>query len=196
MSEVLIHARGQAPRFMPNPWLGVDSVDAIQAAQDGTSPILIPLSVWLSWREQGQGSEAAAQSGAWPASRLGLLLKPDDDVTALKAHQVNGQWPWSLIAVHFPVFRDGRGFSQAHLLRQRLGWGGELRAVGDVLIDQLRQMARVGFDAFALREDQNHELALQQFHAFTVQLQNDWRAERSVITNGKEARHTDQGEHA
>lgn len=196
MSEVLTHARGQAPRFVPNPWLRVDSLDAIRAAQEGAKPIIIPWSVWLLWREEGQRSNAVTPSDAWPTSRLGLLLKPDDDVTALKAHQINGQWPWSLIAVDFPVFRDGRGFSQAHLLRQRLDWGGELRAVGDVLIDQLRQMARVGFDAFALREDQNPELALQQFHAFTVQLQNDWRAKRSVIANDKAVSRADQGEHA
>jgi len=174
----------------------VDSLDAIRAAQEGAKPIIMPWSVWLLWREEGQRSKAVTPSDAWPTSRLGLLLKPDDDVTALKAHQIHGQWPWSLIAVDFPVFRDGRGFSQAHLLRQRLDWGGELRALGDVLIDQLRQMARVGFDAFALREDQNPELALQQFNAFTVQLQNDWRAKRSVIANDKAASLSGQGEHA
>ena len=57
----------------------------------------------------------------------------------------------ALVALEFPKFTDGRAYSQARLLRERYGYRGEIRAVGDVLRDQLRFMARSGFDAFELR---------------------------------------------
>ena len=76
----------------------------------------------------------------------------------------------ALIAVRFPKFTDGRGYSIARLLR-RLGWKGELRAVGDVLRDQLFYMTRCGFDAFALRDDQDPQVALTAFSDFTVPYQ-------------------------
>ena len=56
------------------------------------------------------------------------------------------------IDLHFPKFTDGRAYSQAFLLRRRLGFKGEIRATGDVLIDQLVSMARTGFDVALLRE--------------------------------------------
>lgn len=59
------------------------------------------------------------------------------------------------IDLHFPKFADGRAFSQAVLLRRRLGFQGVLRATGDVLIDQLLQMQRCGFSEAVLREDQD-----------------------------------------
>jgi uncharacterized protein (DUF934 family) len=69
----------------------------------------------------------------------------------------------TLIAVDFAKFSDGRGLSTAALLRRRLGYTSELRAVGDVARDQLFQMARCGFDAFQLRADQDTGDALQAF---------------------------------
>ncbi len=57
------------------------------------------------------------------------------------------------IAIEFPTFRDGRGFSWARMLRTRLGYKGEIRAVGHILYDQLAFMVRVGFDAFEMRQD-------------------------------------------
>ncbi|MEQ5833881.1 DUF934 domain-containing protein [Marinobacter sp. NFXS9] len=60
-----------------------------------------------------------------------------------------------VIAVNFPKFTDGRGYSIARLLRERYGYTGELRAVGDVLLDQLFYMKRCGFNAYALREDKD-----------------------------------------
>ncbi len=59
----------------------------------------------------------------------------------------------SVVALEFPKFRDGRGFSWARLLRTRLGFAGEIRAVGDYLYDQVAFMRRVGIDAFELREN-------------------------------------------
>jgi uncharacterized protein (DUF934 family) len=69
--------------------------------------------------------------------------------------------------VNFPKFNDGRGFSIGRLLRERYGFRGELRAIGDVLRDQLFFLARCGFDAFALRDDQDVDEALGAFADFS-----------------------------
>lgn len=77
------------------------------------------------------------------------------------------------IDLNFPKFTDGRAYSQAFLLRRRLGFKGEIRATGDVLIDQLVQMQRSGFDAAVLREDQNMDYAQGQFDRFKAFYQGD-----------------------
>ena len=73
----------------------------------------------------------------------------------------------ALVALEFPKFADGRAHSQARLLRERYGYRGELRAVGDVLRDQLFFMARNGFDAFEPRADRGLEDALEAFGEFS-----------------------------
>ena len=70
------------------------------------------------------------------------------------------------IDLHFPKFTDGRAYSQAFLLRRRLGFAGELRATGEVLIDQLVQMQRTGFDVAVLREGVDASAAQRQFERF------------------------------
>ena len=70
------------------------------------------------------------------------------------------------IELHFPKFSDGRAFSQAFLLRRRMGFKGELVATGDVLVDQLAQMQRSGFDAALLRADQSLEIAQRVLAAY------------------------------
>jgi uncharacterized protein (DUF934 family) len=80
---------------------------------------------------------------------LGVLIKPADDVTKLEPYLNR----LSIVFVAFPAFNDGRAFSHASLLRQRLGYAGELRAVGDVLIDQIPLMLRVGIDSFAVTNE-------------------------------------------
>lgn len=87
-----------------------------------------------------------------------VLVATDDPL--LLENQLNGV---ALIAIDFAKFSDGRGLSSAVLLRKRLGYGGELRAVGDVARDQLFQMARCGLDAFALRDGQDVDDALKAF---------------------------------
>jgi len=77
---------------------------------------------------------------------LGVLINPADDVRRLEGHQGR----LALVAVAFPAFNDGRAFSHASLLRSRLGFKGEVRAVGDVLIDQIPLMLRCGIDSFAV----------------------------------------------
>lgn len=86
----------------------------------------------------------------------------------------------AIIAVEFPKFSDGRGYSLARLLRERFKYQGELRAVGDVLRDQLFFLHRVGFDAFAIREDRCPTDALQSFGDFSVTYQGDVHDQRPI----------------
>ncbi len=99
---------------------------------------IVPLAVWQS---QHASLMLRSDIGVWLASseRAEALR---DDVGLL-----------TLIAVDFPRFSDGRGYSIAYNLRARLSYQGELRAIGDVLRDQLFYMQRVGFNAFAVRPD-------------------------------------------
>lgn len=80
---------------------------------------------------------------------LGVLIKPADDVTRLEPYLSRLE----IVAVAFPAFNDGRAFSHASLLRQRLGYANELRAVGDVLIDQIPLMLRCGVDSFSVTNE-------------------------------------------
>jgi uncharacterized protein (DUF934 family) len=77
------------------------------------------------------------------------------------------------VDLHFPSFTDGRAFSQAFLLRRRRGFAGEIRATGDVLIDQLVQMQRTGFSSAVLREGVDAADAQRQFERFTGFYQGD-----------------------
>jgi uncharacterized protein (DUF934 family) len=77
----------------------------------------------------------------------------------------------AVIALEFPKFADGRAYSQARLLRERHGFQGEIRAVGDVLRDQVFFMTRSGFNAFELRSDRSLEDALEAFGEFSESYQ-------------------------
>lgn len=77
------------------------------------------------------------------------------------------------IQLNFPKFSDGRAFSQAFLLRRRIGFRGEIRATGDVLVDQVVQMQRSGFDSAVLRADQDPAVAERQFARFAAFYQGD-----------------------
>jgi len=77
------------------------------------------------------------------------------------------------VELQFPKFSDGRAFSQAWLLRRRLGFQGDIRATGDVLIDQLVQMQRTGFSSAALRADQDVGHAQRQFERYPAFYQGD-----------------------
>lgn len=120
-------------------------------------PLILPLAIWRLRQNEAVLSGAAASSD-------GLLLQPDDEPGLLQS--LLAALP--LIAIDFPSFRDGRGYSQAYLLRTRLGWRGELRAVGDVLRDQLAHMRQCGFDAFAVRADKSVEDALKGLSGISV----------------------------
>ena len=81
---------------------------------------------------------------------LGILLQSDEHPENIADDLDN----FELVALDFPVFRDGRAYSYARLLRDRYGFTGELRAVGDVLLEQLHYMHRLGFNAFQLDSNQ------------------------------------------
>lgn len=120
---------------------------------------IVPLTVWEAQRAQ---LKQRADIGVWIASsERPEVLK--DDVAALP-----------VIAVDFPKFTDGRGYSIAYNLRARLGYEGELRAIGDVLRDQLFLMQRVGFNAFAVRADRDIHDALKGLSDFTEPYQASW----------------------
>jgi uncharacterized protein (DUF934 family) len=110
--------------------------------------VIFPLAVW-----QARKAEIISCH-----KRIGLLLQPDERV-----EDVAGDLDYFIvIAINFPKFVDGRGYSTASLLRQRYKYQGELRAVGDVLHDQLFYLKRVGFDAFALKDEKDAVYAIAQ----------------------------------
>ena len=133
-----------------------ESVETITVPAGKT---LVPLSVWLA---QKLALVSRADIGVWLAS--------DERAESLKENVAT----LPLIAIDFPTFADGRGYSIAYQLRTRLGFEGELRAIGDVLRDQLFYMARVGFNAFATREDRSIEDALKGLTDFSETYQTAW----------------------
>lgn len=118
--------------------------------------VIVPLKVWQAQRATLQ---TRAEVGVWLAS--------DERAEALRDEVQK----FAVIAVDFPKFADGRGYSIAHHLRERLGYKGELRAIGDVLRDQLFYMQRVGFDAYAVRADKDIHAALTGLSDFSVTYQ-------------------------
>jgi uncharacterized protein (DUF934 family) len=137
-------------------WELVREHDAV-AAMPPDRAIIVPLAAWKNDR-----TSLAARG------RVGVWLAPADDPAAL-AEDIG---TLSLIAVDFPQFTDGRGYSTARLLRQKYGFLGELRAIGDILRDQLYYLAQCGFDAFALRADRDLVDALASFGDFTESYQS------------------------
>ena len=155
--------------------LRLDEGQTIEQAVVPEGKVIVPLAVW-------QANQASLSTR--PA--IGVWLAPDERPEVLKDELDR----FAVIAVDFPKFTDGRGYSIAFNLRKRLGYTGELRAIGDVLRDQLFSMHRVGFDAYATRPDRSIEDALKGLTDFseTYQASIDQplplfrRAERVVQT--------------
>ncbi len=124
----------------------------------GGGDIVVPLARWRAEREQLERREG----------RVGVLIAPDEDIEDLGPDLA----ALPLLAVDFPVYTDGRGYSTARLARERFGFTGELRAVGDVLPDQVRAMRRCGFDAMELKEGRDPEVALRCLEEISVRLQS------------------------
>ena len=137
-------------RFVADPWrhLGDDDKPA------GEKRLGVALARWQRERDTLIGLEAA----------LGVRL-PNDVSAAVLGPDLER---FTLVVLNFPRFTDGRAYSQARLLRGRLGYKGELRADGDVLRDQLLFMQRCGFDAFAVGERAVREDWLAAFREFDV----------------------------
>ena len=137
-----------------DPWqrleLNADgSLPALPAAGD----VIVPLALWGEQREP-----LAARPG-----RLGIWLDSHQEPAAI-AEDLK---LFGVVAVNFPKFGDGRGYSIARLLRERYGWRGELRAVGDIFRDQIFFLSSCGFNAFALREGEDLLDALAAFRDFS-----------------------------
>ena len=120
-------------------------------------PALFPLTVWLARRDEILAHNPTA--GVW--------LESGEDPAAIAGDLES----LPVIAVNFPKFTDGRSYSTARLLRERYGFHGEIRAVGDVLQDQLYFMKRCGIDAYALREDKDLTAALASLDDFSESYQ-------------------------
>ena len=129
-----------------------------ESATVPTGKQIVPLSVWLA-----QKTTLAARDD------IGVWLAPDE-----RAESLQDDAAGLLIAVDFPNFADGRGYSTAFNLRTRIGFTGELRAIGDVLRDQLFYLQRVGFNAFATRPDRSIEDALKGLTDFSDVYQTSW----------------------
>ena len=115
--------------------------------------VIVPLALWLERRDAFL---------AYPG-RLGVWLDANEGPEAIAPDLPR----FALVAVNFPKFGDGRGYSIARLLRERYGYRGELRAIGDVLHDHLHFMKQCGFDVFVLRDDQDAQAALSAFDTFS-----------------------------
>jgi uncharacterized protein (DUF934 family) len=118
-----------------DPFVFVDD----DAALPPNGAVIVGLGLWQSSRDELlQRSEA-----------IGLVLNSDQPPDLIG----DGLQELAVIALEFPAFRDGRAYSYARLLREKYDFRGELRAVGDVLLEQLHFMVRTGFDAFEIQSD-------------------------------------------
>lgn len=142
-------------RIIEDQWQRLEAVEPGQPLPEGD--IIVPYAYWREHR-----AALLSRQG-----KLGICINGDDE-TENVAEDLDH---FDLIALEFPVFKDGRSYSHARLLRERYHYGGELRAVGDVLRDQLFFMKRCGIDSFQLRSDKDMEDALRAFDDFTVKYQ-------------------------
>jgi uncharacterized protein (DUF934 family) len=130
-------------KLVADPFADASAAESIPPS----GPVLVSLEQWQSNRD-------ALLARGTP---LGIRLR-SDQAPELIADDVQR---FALIALEFPKFRDGRAYSYARLLRERYGFKGELRAVGDVLLEQLFFMLRVGFDALDVQQSPDPVAAFQ-----------------------------------
>ncbi len=146
------------PKIIKGNQIVDDSWIIIEKDFDGELPmgkLLLPLQYWLENRENLQ------------LMCTGLWIDSDEEVEAI-GFEAN---LFPLIAVNFPAFADGRGFSTARLLKERYGFTGQVRAIGNVIQDQLFYLKRCGFDSFDLKEGTNLEDAVASLSDFSVTYQ-------------------------
>jgi len=152
-------------RLVADPWRVVDDATPVPANE----PVVVSLARFQSER-------AALLARVAP---LGVTLRNTDPVDALAGVLDRLE----LIVLAFPKFSDGRAYSQARSLRERLGYAGELRATGDVLVDQALFMRRCGFDAYELADAARAPRFVEAFRTFSVVYQpaGDGRAPASAL---------------
>ena len=176
--QIIYYPKDAKPSLIVNEWQvwdGECNGGGIPDLEYGFHKVLVPFHWWLT-HSKNADILARAQAG-----KIGVWFAADDDILKHAEIIEEGKLIWPVVGAHFPIFRDGRSFSTAALLRDRFNWQGEVRAIGDVLIDQLLQGARVGFDSFELRPDQNIDIALKQFNLYSFATQNSWRDQRATI---------------
>ena len=115
---------------------------------------VVPLKFWKTYNQEI--TEYSGETAIW--------LESDETVQDIGSELHN----FPLIALNFPSFTDGRSYTNARELREHFLYKGEIRAIGEVLRDQLFYMSRCGFDAFAIRHDQNPEACLKAFSDFST----------------------------
>jgi len=130
----------------------VAQLPAVQLAEPPPAYAIVPLAFWLAANDE---LRARRDVGVW--------LAPADDPALLAADAAR----LPLIAIDFPKFTDGRGYSIGRLLRERYGFTGELRAIGDVQRDQLYYLHQVGFDAFLVPDGNDLHSALAALRDFS-----------------------------
>jgi uncharacterized protein (DUF934 family) len=118
--------------------------------------VLVPKQFWLSNAEKLKDQEI-----------VGVWLDSDEGPEELEPYLNK----LNLIAINFPKFADGRGYSYARILRDRFGYTGELRAMGDILHDQMYYLKRCGFDAYAVREDKDADIVIEGLKDFSESYQ-------------------------
>lgn len=138
--------------IIENTWTLIGKPEGDATVEIPNGNVIVPLSLWLAQKNQLQ-----------TRNDVGVWL--DSDETAEQIGEDAKQLP--LIAVNFPIFMDGRAFSTARLLRERFGFTGELRAIGNLIRDQLCYLRRCGVNAFAFANpDIDLEAALRSLGDF------------------------------
>ncbi len=154
--RLVVGSLADGGRVVDDAWTCVDSAEALHLV-DADAPVLVSHGLWSSDRDALLARR----------SPIGVRLEPDDDPASIAPDLRH----FALVAVYFPKFTDGRGYSIARLLRERHGYAGPLRAVGDVLRDQLFYLLRCGFDEFALKhgsaDDRQLDDALTAYRDFS-----------------------------
>jgi uncharacterized protein (DUF934 family) len=129
---------------------------------------VVPAPTWIAHRKALRGRRHP----------VGIRLSPDADISDLAEARAGSRViepaGIAFISILFPVYTDGRGFSLAQLLRSEYGWTGEMRAVGDVLIDTMHYLARCGFDSFVLKEGHDPLQALKALETFSAFYQRSY----------------------
>ncbi|SBS34669.1 hypothetical protein MSP8887_03221 [Marinomonas spartinae] len=132
--------------------------------------------IWIRDNDTAVSSNAIVPLARWLAERevigkvAGIWIDAGEGVEQLEGVDLA---QFSVIGINFPAFTDGRGFSYARLLRERLNYQGEIRALGDFIPDQQGYLLRVGFNAFQFNDDVDLEKALLLNKSFSVGYQGD-----------------------
>ena len=147
-------------------WLTIGVEDSTDNNSFPEGDIIVTLPLW-----QEHKAQLKQRTG-----KLGLLLSPDEEPSGI-ADEID---EFSVIAISFPKFADGRGYTSARELRCEFGYQGEIRAVGDVLRDQLYLMDRCGFNSFAVLDGRSLDEALTAFTDFSENYQGDTHEPRPL----------------